>query len=181
MFHTSYECSQGERTSPQSVLAYSTLLLLQLAVYSRLAVRLFTIITLKRPRNLSHVSTLGFCMVSFAFDTKCKANRSLQTGTCWWTQSLGEGVSGTLQTGSRGIESILLDATHADPQAKTHLKGSSADRYGSAASTSETTRKRQHDARPGRVPFDERSQKLATFTGGNIWASRARGQHLAGS
>ena len=59
-------------------------------------------------------------------------------------------------------KSILLDVTHADPQAQVHLRGGSADHDGSAASTSEA-RKRQHYARPGHVSFDERSHKLATL------------------
>ena len=59
-------------------------------------------------------------------------------------------------------KSILLDVTHADPQAQIHLRGGSADHDGSAASTSEA-RKRQHYARPGHVSFDERSHKLATL------------------
>ena len=58
-------------------------------------------------------------------------------------------------------KSILLDVTHADPQAQVHPRGGSADHDGSAASTSEV-RKRQHYARPGHVSFDERSHKLAT-------------------
>ena len=40
-------------------------------------------------------------------------------------------------------KSILLDVTHAHPQAQVHLRGVSADHDGSAASTSEA-RKRQH-------------------------------------
>ena len=40
-------------------------------------------------------------------------------------------------------KSILLDVTHADPQAQIYLRGGSADQDGSAASTSEA-RKRQH-------------------------------------
>ena len=59
-------------------------------------------------------------------------------------------------------KSILLDVTHADPQAQVNLRGNSADHDGSAASTSET-RKRQHYARPGHVSFDERSHKIATL------------------
>ena len=57
---------------------------------------------------------------------------------------------------------ILVDVTHADPQAHVHLQAGSADHGGSAASTSEA-RKRQHYARPGHVSFDERSHKLTTF------------------
>ena len=63
--------------------------------------------------------------------------------------------------GYRG-KSILLDVTHAGPQAQIHLRGGSADQDGSATSTSEA-RKRQHYARPGHVSFDERSHKLATL------------------
>ena len=59
-------------------------------------------------------------------------------------------------------KSILLDVTHADPQAQANLRGDSADHDGSAASTSEA-RKCQHYARPGHVSFDERSHKLATL------------------
>ena len=54
---------------------------------------------------------------------------------------------------------ILLDVTHADPQAQVHLRSGSATSDGTAAQTSET-RKRQHYARPGHVSFDERSLKL---------------------
>ena len=43
-----------------------------------------------------------------------------------------------------------------------HKRTDSADRYGSAASTSEA-RKHYHYARPGQVSFDERSCKLATL------------------
>ena len=59
-------------------------------------------------------------------------------------------------------KSILLDVTHAYPQAQVHLRGGSADHDGSAASTSEA-RKRQHHARSGHLSFDERSNKLATL------------------
>jgi len=57
---------------------------------------------------------------------------------------------------------ILLDVTHADPQAQVHLRGGSATNDGTAAQTSEA-RKRRHYARPGHVSFDERSFKLVTF------------------
>ena len=57
---------------------------------------------------------------------------------------------------------ILLDVTHADPQAQVHLRGGSADHDGSAASTSEA-RKRQHYARPGHVSFDVQNDKLANL------------------
>ena len=59
-------------------------------------------------------------------------------------------------------KSILLDVTHADPQAQVHLRGGSTNHDGSVASTSEA-RKRQHYARPGHVSFDERSHKLSTL------------------
>ena len=64
--------------------------------------------------------------------------------------------------GEYGKKSILLDVTHADPQAQIHLRGGSADDDGSAASTSKA-RKRQHYARPRHVSFDERSHKLVTL------------------
>ena len=57
-------------------------------------------------------------------------------------------------------KSILLDVTYADPQARVHMREGSADRNGSAASTSD---KRNHYARPGQASFDERSYKLATL------------------
>ena len=57
-------------------------------------------------------------------------------------------------------KSILLDVTHADPQAQVQLRGGSANHDGSAAPTSEA-RKRQHCARPGHASFDERSHELA--------------------
>ena len=59
-------------------------------------------------------------------------------------------------------KSILLDVAYADPQARVHMRAGSADRNESSASISEA-RKRNHYARPGQVPFDERSYKLATF------------------
>ena len=59
-------------------------------------------------------------------------------------------------------KSILLDVTSGDPQAGVHMVEGSADRNGSAASTSEA-RKRNRYARPGQVSFDERSYKLATL------------------
>ena len=58
--------------------------------------------------------------------------------------------------------SILVEVTHADPQAQAHLQAGSADHDVSAASTS-AARKRQQYARPGHVSFDERSHTLATF------------------
>ena len=57
---------------------------------------------------------------------------------------------------------ILLDVTHADPQAQVHLRNGSATGDGTATQTSEA-RKRQHYARPGHVSFDERSFKLTTL------------------
>ena len=54
--------------------------------------------------------------------------------------------------------SILVDVTHADPQAQVHMRTGSADHDGSAASTSE---ERQHQRNP--VPIDEGSHKLTTF------------------
>ena len=59
-------------------------------------------------------------------------------------------------------KSILVDVTHADPQAQVHLQAGSNDNDGSAASTSEA-RKRQHYARLGHVSFEERSHELTTF------------------
>ena len=59
-------------------------------------------------------------------------------------------------------KSILLDVTYADPQEGVRMRAGSADRNGSAASTSEA-RKRNPYARPGHVFFDERSYKLATL------------------
>ena len=59
-------------------------------------------------------------------------------------------------------KSILLDVTYADPQAGVHMRAGSADRNGSAASTSEA-RKRNHCACPRQVSFDERSYKLSTL------------------
>ena len=59
-------------------------------------------------------------------------------------------------------KSILVNVTHADPQAQVHLQVGSADHDGSASSTSEA-RKREHYARPGHVSFDERSRELTTF------------------
>ena len=57
---------------------------------------------------------------------------------------------------------ILLDVTHADPQAQVHLRNGSATSDGIAAQISEA-RKRQHYARSGHVSFDERSFKLTTL------------------
>ena len=59
-------------------------------------------------------------------------------------------------------KSTLLDVTYADPQARVHMWAGTADRNGSAASTSEA-RKRNHYARPGQMAFDERSYNLATL------------------
>ena len=55
-------------------------------------------------------------------------------------------------------KAILLDVTYAG----VHMRTGSADRDGSAASTSET-RKRKRYGRPGQVSFDKRSYKLATL------------------
>ena len=57
-------------------------------------------------------------------------------------------------------KSILLGMAYADP--RVHMRAGSADRNGSAASTSEA-RKRHHYARPGQVSLDERSYKLTTL------------------
>ena len=59
-------------------------------------------------------------------------------------------------------KSTFLDVTYADPQAGVLMRAESADRNGSAASTS-GARKRNHYARPGQVHFDARSYKLATL------------------
>ena len=64
-------------------------------------------------------------------------------------------------------KSILLDVTHADPQAQVHRQGGRADYDGPAASTSEAC-KRQHYARPGHESFHERSHKLVIFSSGNL-------------
>ena len=60
-------------------------------------------------------------------------------------------------------KSILLDAKYSDPQAGVHMLAGSANRNGSAASTSEA-RKDNHYARRGQAFFDERSFKLANLT-----------------
>ena len=90
-----------------------------------------------------------------------KQRTSLQTETSGWTSSLGE-VSGTPPKTEYRDKSILVDVTHADPQAQVYLQAGSANHGRSATSTSEA-RKRQHYARPGHVSFDERSHKLTTF------------------
>ena len=59
-------------------------------------------------------------------------------------------------------KAVLLDVTHAVPQASVHMRDGSADQDGSAASTSEA-RKHNNYARVGQVPFDERSHKLVTL------------------
>ena len=59
-------------------------------------------------------------------------------------------------------KSILLHESHAEPQAQVHLRRSSADHDGSAASTSEA-RKCQHHDGPGHFSFDERRYNLAAF------------------
>ena len=64
---------------------------------------------------------------------------------------------------------ILLDVTHADPQTQVHLRNGSATNDGTAAQTSEA-RKRQHYARPGHVPFDERAQlEIYHLSCGKLW------------
>ena len=74
-------------------------------------------------------------------------------------------------------KSILLDVTHADPQAQVHLRGGSADHDGSAASTSEV-RKRQHYYHLGHVFLDEPEPQTCHFNGRKLWAPRGRGQQL---
>ena len=72
---------------------------------------------------------------------------------------------GALRNASSSVsrnKGILLDVTHADPQAQVHLRNGSATSDGTAAQASEA-RKRQHYARPGHVSFDERSFKLTTI------------------
>ena len=59
-------------------------------------------------------------------------------------------------------KSILIDVTHADPQAGVHLRAGSADQDGSVASIFEA-QKRNHYARVGHVSVDERSRKLVTL------------------
>ena len=59
-------------------------------------------------------------------------------------------------------KAILLDVTHTDPQARVHMRDGSADRDGSAVSTSEA-RKRDHHARVGQVSFNEHRHKLVTL------------------
>ena len=69
-------------------------------------------------------------------------------------------------------KSILLDVTHADPQAQVYLRRGTADHDESAPSTSEP-RKRQYYARPGHVSFNEWRRKPATLTVesfGRLWA-----------
>ena len=70
-------------------------------------------------------------------------------------------------------KSILVNLTHADPQAQVHLRAGSADHDRPAASSSEV-RKRQHYARPGHASFDKRRHKVTTLRGGKFWASRGR-------
>ena len=59
-------------------------------------------------------------------------------------------------------KAILLDVMHADPQARVHMRDGSADRDGSAVSTSEA-RKRDHHGRVGQVSFNEHRHKLVTL------------------
>ena len=70
---------------------------------------------------------------------------------------------------------ILLDVTHADPQAQIHLRGGSAAHDGSAASTSEA-RKRQHYVIRGMRPLTNRATQTCHLSSGKLWASRGRGQ-----
>ena len=65
-------------------------------------------------------------------------------------------------------KAIFLDVTYADPQAGASMRTGSANRNGSAASTCEA-RKRNHNARPGQVCFDEGSYKLATLAVESCW------------
>ena len=74
-------------------------------------------------------------------------------------------------------QSILLDVTYADPQAGVHMRAGSADRNGSAASTSEA-RKRNHYARPGQVSIDERSYKFVTLAVESFWRLGEEGSAL---
>ena len=73
-------------------------------------------------------------------------------------------------------KSILVNVTHADPQAQVHLQVGSADHDGSASSTSEA-RKREHYARPGHVSFDERSHKLTTVEVESVMEILAHNQY----
>ncbi|CAN0301499.1 unnamed protein product, partial [Scytosiphon promiscuus] len=57
---------------------------------------------------------------------------------------------------------MLLDVTHAAPRAQVQVRNDSATRDETAAQISDA-RKRQHDARPGHVSFDERSFNLTTL------------------
>ena len=59
-----------------------------------------------------------------------------------------------------GEKFILLDVTHAHPQAQVHLRGGSADHDRSAASTSEA-RKLQHYARTGHVSLTNAATSLS--------------------
>ena len=98
--------------------------------------------------------------------TKWKAEPlSTQTGSCESTL-LFRRVDCRLRDATAseyGDKSIFLDVTYyADPQAGVHMRAGSADRNGSAASTSEA-RKHYHFTRPGQVLFDDRSYKLATL------------------
>ena len=69
---------------------------------------------------------------------------------------------GGLREAPNRDKSILLDVIHADPQAKVHLRGGSADHDGSHACTSES-HKGQHYARPRHTSFGERSHKFAAL------------------
>ena len=74
-------------------------------------------------------------------------------------------------------KAILLDVTHADPQAGVHMRTGSADPGGSAASTSEA-RKRNHFIRPEQVSSDERSYELATLAVESFERSGKEGRDL---
>ena len=78
-------------------------------------------------------------------------------------------------------KAILLDVTHADPQARVHMRNGRADRDGSAASTSEA-RNRNHCARVRQVSFDEHSHKLATLAVESFGCLGKEGsEHIVGS
>ena len=68
----------------------------------------------------------------------------------------------------------LLDVTHADAQARVHLRGDSADHDGSAASTTEASNHQRY-ARRGHESFDERSHNLEKFAVENFRGFRVKG------
>ena len=73
-------------------------------------------------------------------------------------------------------KSILLNVTYADPQAGVHMRVGSADRNGSAASTSEA-RKRNHYVRSSGTGVLRRTQLQTRHPrGGKLWAPRQRRQ-----